>query len=140
MFSFSGGSDLSQARQVLETGQALDANNRSFATWLKKCGDAPPTNIGKHDEALAALLAAHEQQGYALMETVVEFLSRKTSVLGYQYARAPTTESFSLAQGARPAHIPPASSVSTRSSPLRLILLTHRSLFSRLGFGEPQKN
>ena len=79
-------SDLTQARQVLETGQALDPSNRSFPTWLKKCGDAPPTNIGKHDEVLGALLSAHDQQGYALMETAVEFLSRKTSVLGLSAA------------------------------------------------------
>jgi hypothetical protein len=32
------------------------------------------------------MLVAHDQQGYALMETVVEFLSRKTSVLGLSSA------------------------------------------------------
>ena len=85
-----GCGDLSAARGALEAGQALDASNRSFATWLKKCGDAPapgtesgggaPGNIGKHDTELEGLLAAHGAQGYAVMETVVEFLARRTSV------------------------------------------------------------
>ena len=85
-----GCGDLSAARGALEAGQALDASNRSFATWLKKCGDAPapgpesgggaPGNVGKHDTELEGLLAAHGAQGYAVMETVVEFLARRTSV------------------------------------------------------------
>lgn len=68
--------ELSQAAQVLEAGQALDAGNRSFATWLKKCGDAPRAapenmgtnaNVGKHDAELAVLLDAHGNQGCAFV-------------------------------------------------------------------------
>eukprot|EP00961_Rhodomonas_salina_P104688 1409208-Rhodomonas_salina.2 len=55
-----------QARVVLEQGAAIDPDNKSFASWLKKC--PPPaagTNleIGKHDQVhdtrCSALLTNH---------------------------------------------------------------------------------
>ena len=85
--------ELSTAAQVLQEGQALDPSNKSFASWLKKCGDAAApasactnANLGKHDAELAALLAAHGSQGFALMETVVEYLSRNTNMMGLSSA------------------------------------------------------
>ena len=85
--------ELSTAAQVLQEGQGLDPSNKSFASWLKKCGDvaAPASactnaNLGKHDAELAALLAAHGSQGFALMETVVEYLSRNTNMMGLSSA------------------------------------------------------
>ena len=89
--------ELTAAAQVLQQGQALDPSNRSFATWLKKCGDVPAApaaaasggtnaNLGKHDAELAALLAAHGNQGFALMDTVVEYLSRNTNMMGLSSA------------------------------------------------------
>lgn len=72
-----------QARVVLEQGAAIDPDNKSFASWLKKC--PPPaagTNleIGKHDQVLGALLEAHNRQGAAVLETVMEHLSRETQL------------------------------------------------------------
>ncbi|KAJ1494849.1 hypothetical protein T484DRAFT_1764382 [Baffinella frigidus] len=78
--------DLAAARKVLEHGQELDPKNKSFAPQIKKCGDAGleagpvAGNLerGKHDAALEAMLEAHGQQGYALLDTTMHFLQRKT--------------------------------------------------------------
>ncbi len=68
--------NLDLARQVLTTGQSLDPNNKSFSTWLGKCGEGPAgasvpnKQLGNCDEALSALFEAHGQQGYPLVDTV----------------------------------------------------------------------
>ena len=65
---------LDLAKQTLTAGQALDPNNKTFGTWLSKCGkdEATVTNkqLGQCDDALSALFEAHGQQGYPLVETV----------------------------------------------------------------------
>lgn len=79
--------DLEAARASLETGHHMDPGNKSFQTWIKKCGDASAASaaapaaasqIGAHDALLRGLFAAHGDQVYPLVETVFEFLKRDT--------------------------------------------------------------
>ena len=70
--------NLDLARQTLTQGQALDPSNKSFSTWIAKCGDAGPAaapnkQLGQCDEALLPIFEAHGQQGYPLIETVYIF-------------------------------------------------------------------
>ena len=66
--------NLDLARQVLTTGQSLDPNNKSFGTWLGKCGQSnaavPNKLLGNCDDTLSSLFEAHGQQGYPMIETV----------------------------------------------------------------------
>ncbi|EKX36412.1 hypothetical protein GUITHDRAFT_165757 [Guillardia theta CCMP2712] len=83
--------DLEAAKRVLLQGQGVDPSNRSFATWLKKC-DASSSDqsgmvevnseIGKHDTTLTRMLEQHNNQAYAMLDTTIEFVARKTTLSG----------------------------------------------------------